>query len=776
MGALDGVRVLDLSREGAGAFAAMLLAEQGAETLLVEPPSGAPGRGQPSFHVWNRSKQSLTLDPADHAQLRALAATADVVLCDLPTPEAARLGLDYATLGRDHPALIYCALPPFGSRGPLADQPFTDPALIDAHAGIMGGQYASGPWPTYSVARLTSAGTALVVAGAICAALYVRERTGQGQAIECSMLAGALTLRTSGMLHGAQVRRLSTSEGNSLGPIPVYRLFRAKDGLYLFIACGNTRFWQRLCLVLDHPEWISDERWQGAPWVVDPVWREELAGQVAAIIATEPRDHWLTLLTAEEIPNAPVSFREDFIEDAQVRHLGMRAEVADPELGPTLQLGVPVRLHAAPGAIRGPAPRLGEGGADVAARWSAAPSPWQPSIGRVEPLPAHALAGVRVLDLSGYIAGAFCPMVLADYGADVIKVESLDGDAFRTNGYGFLGWNRGKRGLSVDLRTEAGRQVVYELVRSADVLNENFRPGVAKKLGVDYETLAALNPRLIYSTATAFGSDGPLAHLPGFDPLIQARSGAMAAQGGVGQGHPPVFNTVALSDYGAALLSVFGIGAALVQRERNGLGQRVETSLVQAALTMQAGEFIFYPGKPDPVPGGPALAGVHALYRLYQAADRWLFLGCRTAEQVDAIARVTGVALPAGAAALREPLHGPTAEALAAAFMTRTAEAWVADLLAEGVPAGRVFTPPELFDDPQVQANDLLTTHQHPVWGEVQQTGVLVKFAKTPGIAQRVAPLLGQHSVEVLAEAGFAAERIQNLLASGVVYQSGQTS
>src|SRR5437667_96356 len=194
------------------------------------------------------------------------------------------------------------------------------------------------------------------------------------------------------------------------------------------------------------------------------------------------------------------------------------------------------------------------------------------------------LDGIAVVDLTSYIAGSYAGMMLADMGARVTKVEALAGDSFRELP-GFYGWNRGKRSIAVDLKTPAGCQIVEQLAARSDVFMENMRPGVADRLGVGYERLHALNPRLVYSSVTAFGSTGPYADRPGFDPLLQAMSGAMALQG---FGGPPQYLRIAVTDYYAASLAAQAILAALFVRERTGKGQRVETSLLHASLALLA--------------------------------------------------------------------------------------------------------------------------------------------------------------------------------------------
>jgi len=293
---------------------------------------------------------------------------------------------------------------------------------------------------------------------------------------------------------------------------------------------------------------------------------------------------------------------------------------------------------------------------------------------------------------------------------------------------------------------------------------------------LDYATLSAINPRLIYSTVTAFGDTGPLAGAPGFDPLLQARSGAMAAQGGMEARHPPVYFTAAICDYAAALLSVYGVCAALVARERTGRGQRIESSLVHSALAAQAGQFIWYEGMPAGTAGGPARIGGAAADRFFRCADdAWLKLSVRRTEQWAALVATLGdggLATISADEALRADPRGIVADMLEACFASEPLDHWLVALRDAGVSVAPVVRPPELFTHPQILANDLIAEHLHAGWGPVRQTGVLAQFARTPGVAQRAAPLRGQHSRDVLREAGYDDARIEALLRDGVVVEA----
>jgi len=772
-GPFDGITILELATGIAGPYAAMLLADQGADVIKIEPPAGDPARQLPGFHVWNRGKRGVLADiesPEGCETVRRLAAAVDVLVADFPPGRAEALGLGYDSLAKDNPGLVYCHLPPFGEAGPHAHRP-ADDALVAAVSGVASGQPSTASNPVFVVMPVSSCGAALLAAGAIGVALRVRQRIGRGQKAVVSWVAGALAMET-GSLVGVEKGFLSPLGLVSLtrqpqGAAPVYRLYQASDD-WLFIACGNSTFWGKLCIALDMPELVSDPRFENAPWGITNLQdRQALYEIIAPIIASQPRAHWLRLFEEFDVPAAPVLSRADFINDPQVVHNGMRMEIDDPQVGRTVQMGIPIAFSRTPGAIRGPAPRLGEHTQEVLASPPRGNSPPRPSANG----PTYALEGVRVVDLTNYIAGSLCPMMLADYGADVIKVESLEGDSFRTFGLGFLGWNRGKRSIALDLKREEGRRILWELAAGADVVVENFRHGVAQRLGADNDTLARLNPRLVYCTIAGFGVDGPYAAKPAFDPLFQARSGAMAVQGG--QGQPPVFLSVAVTDYSAALLATYGIAAALFERERSGQGQRVATSLTNATIAGQPGSFVFYDGAPAEPQGGPDFLGPSAVVRSYQASDGWLLLACRREEHWSALARVLGrpelAQRHSWEAAAAAPADGALGQMLVSIFRQDPLATWLARLDGAAVPCAPIPTLVQLLRDEHLEANALMVGHDHPQWGHIRQTGLLVKLSRTPGCIQRRAPALGEHTQEVLAELGHTGEEIRYLRENGVI-------
>lgn len=385
----------------------------------------------------------------------------------------------------------------------------------------------------------------------------------------------------------------------------------------------------------------------------------------------------------------------------------------------------------------------------------------------------HALENVKVIDLSSYIAGSFCPALLADLGADVIKLESPMGDPFRSNGGPFQVWNRGKRGLVVNLRKVEGQQILYKLVKDADVVVENYRPGVAAKLGAGYETLKKINPTVIYCSISGYGQTGPYSKKPGFDPLLQARSGAMTYQGG--PGNPPVFLAVAISDYAGAMLGAWGISMALFTRARTGQGQWVQTSLVNATMAIQSGRFIIPSGETNGNdPGHPQ--GPTPTYRAYKTTDGWFFVGAITDEHWRSLANALG------SDDLSQDNRFDTKEKrlkadpelhtiLAEIFAGNSSDHWLRLLEAEDVPCSKVnYFNDDLMYHPQVLHNELVVEHHSKDIGDFKQIGVPVKLSKTPGIAQRAAPGHGEHSDEILLGAGYSSEEIKTFREAKVIY------
>ena len=385
------------------------------------------------------------------------------------------------------------------------------------------------------------------------------------------------------------------------------------------------------------------------------------------------------------------------------------------------------------------------------------------------------LEGITVLDFTSYIAGPFCPVMLADMGADVIKIEAHGGDPTRAfpssmpNGSRlFEGVNRNKRGLRLDLKQAAGRDVVYRLVRQADVVVENFRPGTTERLQIGYDDLQQRQPRLIYCGISGYGSEGPLAGKPGFDQVLQTMTGIAAAQGrSLGR---PMLVGGSIVDFFAAMLATYGIMLALFVRERTGQGQRVDTSLLGAALSMQAGRFVASEHEPPDSERDldPGISG------LYACREGHLYISAHIQKFWEALCEAAGLpdlaADPRYDTMRKRSTHAQELrQRLETVFQTRGAGEWAGLLEKAGVPSAAVDPIHNMFDHPQVLANQLVEQVVHPALGNLSLFGLPLKLSATPGSVRRAAPVLGQHAEEILAAAGYDAQEIAALRASQVI-------
>ncbi|MCS7276829.1 MAG: CoA transferase [Dehalococcoidia bacterium] len=404
----------------------------------------------------------------------------------------------------------------------------------------------------------------------------------------------------------------------------------------------------------------------------------------------------------------------------------------------------------------------------------------------------QALSGIKVLDLTIWQQGPMSTALLADFGADVIKVEAPDRvDPGRSlvryaprpdapNAY-FETHNRNKRAVVLDLRQEKGRQVFYRLAERADVVVQNFRPGVAQRLGIDYEALRAINPRLIYACASGFGLKGPHASLPALDPLAQARGGIMSVTGEPDS--PPSRTVNGLVDQVGAFLLALGVMVALYHRERTGEGQMVDGSLLQAALAVQAWNINTYlltsTYAGQPVPRLPRRL-TSPLWNHYRCADnRWIMLAMAQVGRYwprfrQLMHEATGVLLSPEELTVDWMRFHPTElmgliDQLDQLFATRPAAEWVELMRQNDLVCDVVQDYSEVVEDPQVLANGMIIEVQHPSYGPIRMVHSGVNLSRTPATFRRPAPEFGQHTEEVLLEFGFTWEEIEALKREGVV-------
>jgi len=397
--------------------------------------------------------------------------------------------------------------------------------------------------------------------------------------------------------------------------------------------------------------------------------------------------------------------------------------------------------------------------------------------GKKRPLP---LMGVKVLDVSQVMAGPYSCMLLADMGADVIKVEPPgSGDqtrgamGFKMKGpdsLGFLNMNRNKRSIAINLKSEAGKAILFKLVKEADILVENYRPGVMKRLGVGYEVMSKINPALVYVSISGFGQSGPWAMRPGFDLMAQAMSGIMSVTGN-GDGKP-VKAGVPVADIGCALFATYAALSAYIGAKNTGQGQYIDASLFDSALAFSIWDTSEYWGTGNPPVALGTANRMTAPYQAVKAKDGYFVMGatnnklwqllCGILERPDLLQKVEYQTI-AGRLGQREQLI----QELENSFALKSADEWIDLLLEHGIPAGPILDYPQAFESEHGRHRQMRIEIDHPLEGKVPNIGFAVKMQGTPQEVRRHPPLLGEHTQEVLMQAGFTPDEIRTLEEQG---------
>jgi crotonobetainyl-CoA:carnitine CoA-transferase CaiB-like acyl-CoA transferase len=807
-GVLDGLEVLDLSWGIAGPMATMLLADHGARVTKIEPPGGDPFRAQAGYRAWNRGKRSAVLDLAqggDRDALLALARTADVLVESFAPGTTKRLGIDYATLAAHNPRLIYCSITAYGRGTRDEGRPGWD-ALVAARTGLhweargwpegavrhmarwddpypdleVPWEYVQGPprpGPVFPACHYPSLGAFYAATTAISAALRAREVTGRGQWVETSLMQGAMACG-SGVWQRAEKCDAKMFDSWILGSRSPKGHFECADGRWIHNWVPNPRFLltasegESLSATADLRARNDPDRFGTGPEEVLVMMHYQpiLAAQVKRF----PSQAWVETAAAAGMTLQAVRPPEEALVDPLLLADGCVAEVADRELGPLRQVGISYQLDTSPGRIAGPSPAVGEH--TEAVRAEAAARAGVPGAAPAAGRPLRApLEGIRVLDLGLAIAGPFGTQLLSDLGADVIKINALHDVYWHSNHIAYMA-NHGKRSIALNLKHARAMQILHELVATTDVVQHNMRYEAAERLGVDYESLRKLNPRLVYCH-TRGHERGPREGLPGNDQTGGCLAGTQWEDGGMGRGGKPLWAFTSLGDTGNGFLSAIAICQALYHRERTGEGQFCTTAIVNAQLLNASFAMAMPSGEGLPRPRTDALSlGFSAGCRLYETAEGWLCLVLAKPEHWqrlcsaldrDDLARDPRFATPAARAEHDDAL----ASLLEGLFAKRKAADWFAALDRAGVPC-EICSPEfalRMHDDPELRARGWVSSYEHPFVGQLDQVGLLFDLSDTPGRVQGPPLVVGQHSRELLRELGYATEEIDAFVKEGFV-------
>ena len=740
-GVLQGLRVIDFGQYIAGPMAAMLLGDHGADVIRIDPPGG-PRWNTPANATWNRNKRSIVLDlekEADRNAARQLIAGADVVIENFRPGVMDRLGLGAKdmTAATANPRLIYCSLPGFGADDPRAQ--------IKAWEGVLGaatGAYrASGPRPVYTVIPYSSAYAAFLCAVTVAMALNARARSGLGQRVEIPLFDATFTVvGARGLLVNCKPE--SEPEFNWSRQLP------CKDGRWLMYVANNKKFGAFI-------QSIGMDKWRDAN--LPP---KDLAQKFDEVMRTRTAKEWEDIIAEMGSEGVICHSSAEWLQHPQALASKIIADYDDPELGRFRGPGINARLSATPGSVRLPRPKTDAQRAEILKELAAPPVRPEPVEGQTvgAEILHSALQGIKVVDLCIVLAGPTCGRTLAEFGADVIKIDSPHTrTVLRHNDI-----NRAKRSILLDLKTKEGLEIFWKLVDQADVVLQNFRSGVAEKLGIDYERVRARRPHIIYGSMNTFGHIGPYANRPGHEQIGQAVSGMQVRYGSA----KPATAPFAANDYGTGLMACYGVALALLHRQRTGEGQFVDSALAYTATMLQSTLLQDYKGKQWDEPHGQEALGSGPLNRLYQGSDGWLFLAAQSGElaRCPDLADLANDTNQSGADLER---------ALETRLRTRDVAAWVEILIKAGIGAHRVVPSlAELMTDPLVQARGLAITREHEGFGQITTTAPGVKLSRTPMTVGRPAPKPGSDAASVLAEIGMRGE-LERLVREHVVAVDG---
>ena len=775
-GPLTGLRVIDCSWGTAGPRATGMLADYGADVIRVEPPGGDPYRAElaVAYSVFNRGKRSIVLDlrtGTDRDVLLQLIGSADIFVQSWQPGVAERLGLGYDTIRRLSPSVVYCWISGFGADGPLRALPGYEP-VVHAVVGTMGEQVGHRDGPVFEGLPFASAGAAYLALIGILAALYRQAVNGTGHHVETSLLDGALAFLSMvwGDVDGAAAR-LTTGASRLIA-----RSYLCAGDEYIGVHTGAVGAWGRLMKALGLDDRVSSSENgldMGVP--LTPAERVIMDGEIHDIFASRSRREWEQRLTEADVCAIPLLHPGEVFDAPQATHNGMVLEVDDPVLGAVQQVAAPLRFSAAGHrAEPAPAPASGQHSAEIVAELRELP-PRTAAGNATQPVDSGRplLDGLKVLDMGAFYAGPYSSRLLADLGADVIKLEPVAGDPMRGLERVFRSANAGKRSIAANVKDPAAGAMLRRLIEWADVVHHNMRPGAAERLGVGYEQVASINPDAVYTYAPGWGATGPHAGRQSFAPLLSGYVGAGFEV--AGQFNAPLW-PVGNEDPGNGLLGTIGMLMALVYRQRHGGGQLVENPQLNASMALmahvvrQADGTVLGAGRLD-----PPQTGMSALERLYETADGWLLLAVVREQEFEALGKALGIDLRSdprfATVAARGDHDYELAQVISSTLASGSTANWLTTLQAAGVaavePAG--YNNVNFMRDPANAATGRVAACAGPDGRTVRELALLLRVSETPAVAHRLAPGRGEHTGQLLTWAGYGPEEIVELKSRNVI-------
>lgn len=800
-----GLTVIELgSGSPAGSIAGMILADAGARVIKIEPPAGDGLRGRlPSgFLVWNRGKESVVADlttPEGRKAVQDIAASADVIIDALPVDRSDDYGVDYDLLSGLNPGLVYLDITPFGHTGPYTHIKGHD-SLVAAKAGLWArGAFGHRDGPIMYPVPWGSFGAAHQGVAGVLAALMVRDTTGRGQRVDATIWAGLEPLDYYvAIVAQLMKKRGEKPTGDARSAIAASRfgvLLATKDGRFIQTSTLLPKQGWALAEVAGVTDQLQDARFANLPSFATAEIAQEFEDILLEAFRAEDLEHWLPrLLASPDVAFEVAATCEEGLDHPQIVHNGDSIEVQDPVHGTIREIGPLAHFPDTPMTVRSSAPALDAHGALP----TGAAEKRQPTGDGIAP--AHALTGLTIVEMGSFYAMPYGVAMAAALGARVIKLEDAAGDPHRSSFGADVGTAKttaGKESISLDLCSPEGKTIAHKLIQQADIFIDGYRAGVTERLGLGWETLHALNPRLMYLHAAGYGSDGPYAARALYAQAAQAVAGSFGRQ--VGYWSAPEHNLdmslielqavvlprlgqVVDGDSNAALVVLTAIALAAYQQRRTGVGQFVRTSMIGGNAMAYADDFCTYEGKPAALITDDEYWGVSALDRLYEAADDTyvcvaVYSDRDFARFADLIGSPTLATDPRFATEIaRAENDADLLREITPILASRPASAWEEAATAARVGlvaasmAGHAMTT---SFDPGLRESGLTVAVENPRFGEMVQAAVPVVFSETPG---RLGPAVrrGEHNLSVLLELGYTEEQIAQFEADKVVIPADQ--
>lgn len=731
---LDGVKVVDLSVGMAPALIAKFLADSGATVIRVPPMGGDPFVGYyPAYEVWRRGAVVDKVAAGSASALEALLAEADVCLIGGEDHPEIQRRQDGAQIAARHSRLVVLDITDGPQGTDFAGRPSTD-LIAQARSGLVWEQDPARP--ILNAFEPGNYGAAMQGLAGVLAALYEREASGRGQLVTTSLFEGSLAWIGT---YWASLEK-PTPAADFVIPRGVWPLvLRARDGVYVHLVIGapGSKYAMYKALEIDDPSVQPTDVSMPQPGGGAKNFFGDF-DLLAEHAAKKDSKDLLEAIWALGLPAEPVLSPGDCWSNPQIERNGVIVTEADG----IRRVGLPFLHQTVP--------------AGAAKKPEAGDTP---------------LAGVRVVDCGAFVAGPLAAVMLADLGADVVKVEAKAGDPNRAIFKSFTMANRGKRGLAVDLKDTDGNAVVQALCEQADIVMSNFRPGVAERLGIGAEDLRKKNPTLVVLESPAYGSKGPMAAKAGFDMVMQAWCGHESKAGG--RANPPRWNRTNLADIAAGMLGSISLLTALVHRARTGNAVSLESPLVNAGiftlselLQLTDGSFAGLNRLSS------SLAGYHPAEALYRARDGWVAVVARGEKAAQSLRRLLQLnnALSADVASWDEQAESVIAEAVA----LRTFADLVELLEPEGIWVEFCHQDREqvILNDAKLIERGMVRAIAHPQFGVINELGTMFQLSRSKTGSSRSTPLLGGSTHELLRELGYSPEKIADLKARGVTLEA----